>query len=825
MNHWPTLKHYDQEHLVKIALPLGGIGTGTISLGGRGDFRNCEIEDHPAKGSFGIAPFFCIQAQEDGGQPFAKALEGPLPEECYEGSSGVRDIVFHGAPRFKHACFDTAYPFGEVRLFESKAPVDVTLQAFNPLVPTDTDASGFPVAILRYNVKNKLGKALDVSVCGIVTNTIGKSDNAPVRKNSFSSGEGHKGLVGIEMTSDSDCGDPSDGEVVLAAMAHERVSYRTKWINKGWGMSFLDFWDDFSEDGMLDEREGTGPSPMASLCVRKSIPANGEEFFTFIIAWRFPNRRTWTPLKPEQRVGIDPKHDPDNIGNYYATRFPTAWAAAEEVVTRLPELEQRTIDFVSAFLQSPVPDVVKEAALFNVSTLRTQTAFRTADGNFFGWEGCNDSTGSCLGSCTHVWNYEQTTAFLFGSLARNMRETEFLHATHDTGFMSFRVNLPLERAKNGSLAAADGQLGCIMKVYRDWKLCGDDAFLKKLWSKVKTALEFCWVDKGWDGNKDGVIEGCQHNTMDVEYYGPNGQMQGWYLGALKCAELMADAMGDTAFAETCRDLGAKGSAYMDGTLFNGEYYEQVIIPPMSEDNIYPGLRYKYGTSDFVHPDVQLDKACLVDQLVGIYFARILGLPELLDREHVKTTLQSIYRYNRRVGFHDHFNDMRSFVAGDESALLMASYPHGDRPKFPFPYFSEVMTGFEYTAAVGMLYEGMEAEGLQVISDIRARYDGKKRSPFDEAECGHHYARAMAAWSAYLALSEFHYDGCTGEMALTGKNGVWFWSTGNAYGTCAVLDGMVRFHLLEGSVKLNTLHVGDKTFKVNETLSGRSTLRL
>ena len=106
--------------------------------------------------------------------------------------------------------------------------------------------------------------------------------------------------------------------------------------------------------------------------------------------------------------------------------------------------------------------------------------------------------------------------------------------------------------------------------------------------------------------------------------------------------------------------------------------------------------------------------------------------------------------------------MRSYVLGDESGLLMADYPR-DRPKTPFPYFNEVMTGFEYTAAVGMLQEGMEAEGLRCIEAIRARYDGRKRSPFDEAECGHHYARAMASWALIVAATGFDYDGMTGAL--------------------------------------------------------------
>ena len=128
--------------------------------------------------------------------------------------------------------------------------------------------------------------------------------------------------------------------------------------------------------------------------------------------------------------------------------------------------------------------------------------------------------------------------------------------------------------------------------------------------------------------------------------------------------------------------------------------------------------------------------------------------------------------------------MRSFTAGPETALLMAAYPAA-RPAIPFPYFTEVMTGFEYTAAVGMLYEGQTRAGLTCIANIRARYDGRKRSPFNEAECGHHYARAMASWAAVLALTGFHYSAVEKRMLFAAREGTHFWSTGYAWGQCRI----------------------------------------
>jgi hypothetical protein len=474
-------------------------------------------------------------------------------------------------------------------------------------------------------------------------------------------------------------------------------------------------------------------------------------------------------------------------------------------------LEDKTLRFVRAFCQSDLPGVVKEAALFNLSTLRSQTCFRTEDGRFYGFEGCSNRGGCCHGSCTHVWNYEHATALLFGGLSRMMREVEFGQATNDEGMMSFRVNLPLERAKEFGKAAADGQMGCIMKMYRDWQLSGDDAMLKTLWPHVKKAVEFCWIPGGWDADKDGVMEGCQHNTMDVEYYGPNPQMGIWYLGALRAAEEMARSVGDNEFAATCRDLFERGSKWTDANLFNGEYYEHQIRPPTDEAQIAAPLLVGMGAKNPTKPDYQLGKGCLVDQLVGQYTAHVCGLGYLVDREHVRTTLRSIMKYNYRENLYGHFNCMRSFALGDESVLLMASYPK-ERPNNPFPYFTEVMTGFEYAAAVGMLYEGQMKEGLACIENIRDRYDGRKRSPFDEAECGHHYARAMASWAAVLALTGFHYSGVEKSMTLVPKEGTHFWSNGYAWGTCRIKKagrGMgVELSVLHGQLTLTKFSMPD-----------------
>jgi non-lysosomal glucosylceramidase len=806
---WPVLKTYDENHLARIALPLGGIGTGSVSLGGRGDLRDWEIVNRPAKGfvpgpRWAGAPFFALWAKAPGSQPSARVLEGPLDSSLYEGASGSI-ATNHGLPRFARNTFAAAYPFGQVMLSDPQMPVNVRIEAFNPLVPTDTDASGWPVAVLRYRLHNQTQKRLSISLCASLPNFVGNDGHGSHARQNRNRFRRSKELCGLFM--DSQGVDPQAeqwGSMALATTATSDLSYRTAWLKAGWGTSTLDFWDDFSADGRLENRRSDGEDmPIASLCVSTTLAPGAEKSITFIIAWHFPNRKSWTP-----REGSCCDEE-NTIGNFYTTQARDAWHAARRFTAQLKPLEAQTLRFVSAFCQSDLPAEVKEAALFNLSTLRTQTSFRTPDGRFYGFEGCSDDTGCCLGSCTHVWNYEQSTAFLFGALASSQREVEFCHALRADGMMNFRVYLPLERALDFDKAAADGQMGCIAKAYRDWQLSGADALLYQWLPGVKKALEFCWIEGGWDADQDGVMEGCQHNTMDVEYYGPNPQMGFWYLCALRAAEEMCRHAGDEDFANRCRTLFDSGSRYLDEQLFNGDYYEHEIRAPKSSTDVAESLRLGAGAADLTKPDYQLGAGCLVDQLIGQVLAHVCGLGYLSKRSHVRQTLKSIWKYNRRAPLGPHFNCLRTYALGDENALLMASYPK-ERPQNPFPYFTEVMTGFEYAAAVGMLYEGQTKNGLTAIADIRARYDGHKRSPFDEAECGHHYARAMLAWGAVLALTGFHYSGVTQCMRFAAAEGTHFWASGYAWGTCVIKgskEQQVELKVLHGQLALRRFELG------------------
>jgi uncharacterized protein (DUF608 family) len=804
-----------------IAFPLGGIGTGTISLGGRGQLRDFEIFNQPDKGNTPDYCFPAIWAQLEGEKSVARVLEARL-EPPYEGESGLGSNNVPGLPRLPSATFTGAYPFARIVFQDERLPVRVRLEAFNPLVPLDVEASGLPVAILRYSLQNPAATPVKVGVALSLQNPVGKEGKQAV----FREDEGVAGLfMDNPMLATTD---PRKGSMLLGVLGApaSSISCLRGWKRAQWWDGALTFWDDFTADGALSS-DAPALNPVGSIAVTQSIPAGGEASVTFLLAWHFPNRT------PERCGWAAPEGEEKTlVGNYYSQRFADAWEVAQHVARELTSLEARTRRFAATVESSTLPPAALDAALSNLATLRTNTAFRTADGEFHGFEGCNDHSGCCHGSCTHVWNYEQATAFVFPSLARSIRESEFLRNTDESGLMGFRSYLP-DGKKIWDRAAADGQMGCLMKLYRDWQLSGDTEWLKRLWPQAKRALEFAWIKNGWDGDRDGVAEGVQHNTYDVEFYGPNPLCGVWYLGALRAGEEMARALGDGDSAQEYRRLFENGRKWFDANLFNGEYYIQKVMGRADEE-VAPGLRVGMGSANPGAPDYQMGEACLLDQLLGQYMARVAGLGDLLEPEHVRKTLQSIFRYNYRPNLSEHEAVQRTYALNDDGGVLVATYPFGKRPEIPFPYFAEVWTGLEYQFAAHLIFEGLHEEALTVVETARRRHDGERRNPWNEPECGHHYARAMSSWALLVALNGFHYSGVERKLTLSpytrGSSFRSFWTIPSGWGsfsqTLAPAGQRVEIQALEGSMAVASLVLGGNgkaTFRKVSAKLGSETL--
>ncbi len=438
---------------------------------------------------------------------------------------------------------------------------------------------------------------------------------------------------------------------------------------------------------------------------------------TFLVTWYFPNR--------------------DDRDRMYANWFDGALGAAQYVAEHVERLRGDTHRFRDTYFDTTLPYWLAARLAMPVANLATETVQWWESGRFWAWEG----VCCCPGTCTHVWNYEHAMARLFPELSRSNRLMQDLEPAagfdEKTGLVGFRSN----RAY-----AADGQCGTVLKVYREHLMSADTDFLKKAWPATKKAMEFAITR---DANADGLIEDAQHNTFDINFIGPNTFVGSLYLGALRAAEAMARLMDDREAADRYRRIFESGSRLTMRRLFNGEYFVQ-IVPDGAPD------RFQYG------------KGCLSDQMFGQGWAHQVGLGYLYPREAVRSALKAVYKYNwtSDVGpYNARHRPERWFARAGDAGLFTCTWPGGGRPKEPVRYRDEVWTGIEYQAAGHMLWEGLVDEALAIVRGIHERYDGTHHNPWNEVECGDHYARALASWGCLIGLEGFEYDGPAGRIGF------------------------------------------------------------
>lgn len=786
---------YEKEQLDQISFPLGGIGTGCIGLAGNGRLKDFEIYNRPNKRSINGFSGFVVKAEQGGKLLDARALCGPAalpltgerPQGVNSGHIGYGfgpvDKTLAGWPHFAEAVFEGTFPVARLTFTERKFPGRVSMTAFNPFIPMNEEDSSLPAAFFSFTVENEGTEEIDYTVCGFWGSPfpVGASQSC----HSLAEGIHCVTISGKEESDRMKCGD-----VTLAADG-AAVSWQEYWYRGGWQDGVEMFWEEFQQPGGFRNRhyeEARAPlqtaADTACLASRVTVEPGGKKSLHFLVSWNFPELYNYWNPEPGEKTWWK---------NYYATRFADSCASARYAMKNWERLEQETVLFTETLHGSTLPPEVLDAVSANLSVLKSPTVLRLTDGTFYGFEGCLENEGSCEGSCTHVWNYAYALPFLFPRLERSMREADYRYNQHEDGRMSFRLQLPLGRERWGFLSCVDGQMGGVIKTYRDWKFSGDDAFLRRLWPGVRRSLAYAWSGENpnrWDRDKTGVIRGRQHHTLDMELFGPNSWLTGFYLAALKAAAEMAAYLGETQDAALYRELFEKGKAWTDAHLFNGRFYGQRVdlgdAGQLAEEK--EELAEAYWNRETGELKYQIGEGCMIDQVVAGWHAALCGLGEIFDPDQEKTALSYLYRYNFKQ-MCDVQNLWRNFAVDEEKGLLICTWPDGKKPKIPLTYSTECMTGFEYQAACHMLMQGLEKEGLSIVKAIRERYDGKKRNPWNEMECGSNYARSMASYSLLPALSGFRYDAVKESIGFAPR---WktedfrcFWSMADAWGNVCV----------------------------------------
>jgi uncharacterized protein (DUF608 family) len=818
---------YKGEFLNRVAFPIGGLGAGMYCMEGTGAISHMSLRHRPEvfnePGIFGA-----ISVK---GIPFgAKVLEGPVPDwkkfgrpDAGNGSMGS----IYGLPRFRSVEFQTQFPFGIITLADKDIPLAITIQGWSPFTPGDEDNSSMPVGALEYSFTNKSTKTLE-SVF---------SFNA----RNFMAIEDEKGAIkkidnGFVLSCNAAKEKPwTQGDFAIYTDQPGTIVDHC-WFRGGWFDPLTITWETIRSGNVKEVPPAEEGAPGASLYVPFTLRPGEVKKIKLMTAWYVPNSNVRSgddaPANEVNNVPAGQCFSSDALGDsiadasyiagnykpWYSNRFKNIGEVAGYWLQQYDNLKKKSWQFKEAFYASTLPPEVIEAAAANLTILKSPTVMRQYDGRLWNYEGCGDNGGCCDGSCTHVWNYAQAIPHLFPALERSLRHTEFCESQNAEGHQAFRSALPIRPLKHDFYAAADGQLGGIMKVNREWRISGDNAWLEKIFPLVKTSMDYCI--QNWDPRHKGIVEEPHHNTYDIEFWGPDALCTSFYLGALNAFVQMGTFLKqDVSLYKT---LFAKGKQFIESELYNGEYFYQKIqvsgltatspveLAKKSGDTNYStealalmekeGPKYQYGTG------------CLSDGVLGAWIAAMCFVEPPLDAAKTRSHLTAVHKYNLKENLSEHANPQRpSYAFGEEGGLLLCSWPRGGKLSLPFVYSDEVWTGIEYQVASHLMLMGKVKEGLDIVQTCRKRYDGKARNPFNEYECGHWYARALSSYGLLQGLTGVQYDAVDKTLYIDSKIGNFtsFISTEKGFGTVSLVNGKPSLKVYSGSIQVDKVMISGK----------------
>ncbi|HCC69818.1 MAG TPA: hypothetical protein DEQ09_01490, partial [Bacteroidales bacterium] len=757
------------EDLKYIGMPVGGIACGQLYLGGDGRLwlwdifkSNYSREDVRALGLklnlMTMNGHYTEPVLADGGiystRNGADVDQGFIIRINTKEGTEIRSLDRHGFPGVE---FRGEWPLGRIKYCDQNFPLDIHMEAFSPFIPLDPKNSALPATVILFRIKNNSNEEVGATILGWLQNATCPYDNESElgeRKNNLISREG---LTTLYCDIVPSAGKGLDTHHGYGSMALSLISEKNNSVignpdansDKPGDEFFEIFHPGASKSKKLNRK-------LVGSIGKKIVLGPGEqETLTFLLTWYFPLH--------QQKDGVMARLKGfSDLNRHYKDWFTDAYDVALYIKSNYDYLVGNTVKWNKTWYNSTLPYWFLDRTMIPTDALATQTVHWFDNGRFWGWEGVE----SCAGTCTHVWNYAQALARLFPGLERDIRKRVDYGIAFDsiTGAIGYRGEINMT-------PAIDGHAGVIIRTWREHTMTTDNKFLEELWPDVKKAAK--WLISN-DPNSNGMIEGAQKNTLDASWYGPNAWISSVYCAALKAAEQMAIRVEDLSFADSCGFIADRGYKNIPHSLFNGEYF---IHKPPDYNNI------------------NSNNGCHIDQVLGQSWAIQTGLPRVLPEEVTRQALNSIWKYNSAPDAgtyavnHKAIKGHRVYASEGEAGLIMATWPYGGDsladPRMNEKiedfetwlgaggYFDECMTGFEYQVAAHMIYEGepdskMVRNGLAVTRAIHDRYSPEKRNPYNEIECGDHYARAMAAFGVYLAACGFKYNGPEGTLGFDPK---------------------------------------------------------
>ncbi len=726
-----------KNELQYIGMPVGGITTGTVYLGGDGRLWLWDIFNDNREG---------VQPKEvewdsdvlgggkkvrsrDGASYVKPAKNGGEVEQgfAFKITVGTKTMIKKmEASDWDEIIFEATYPMAKIHYIDKLLPLEITADVYSPFVPLDDKNSSIPATIYSFHFKNKTSESINISVLGWLENKVclTSAKQTDTRCNTVIEGK----FAGVE-------GSIKNKEIIqkqaadLGTMGIAALTGNAK-IQTDFSLPVTE--KSFLVSNIVPVEKNPDEKLLAAITITLMVKPRSEKKAHFVIGWHFPHLTLDAVIKDKGR----------NYNNW----FKSSKEVLQYVNDNFDNLSSASNLWKETWYNSTFPWWFLERTFVNTSTLATTTAHRFETGRFYAWEG----VGCCQGTCTHVWQYAQAMGRIFPSIEKNTRE----HV--DLGLSLQPDGMIWYRGECAKSPAIDGQAGTILRILREHQMSADDRFLKKNWEKIKTAVQFVITQ---DRNKDGMEDTPLENTLDAVWDGEISWLVGLCIAAVKAGEVMAKEMNDEEFAAICGEYVAKGRKNMETELFNGEYF-------IHRPDAIKG-RKNLGSYNTSH----------IDQVFGQSWAHQVGMGRILDKDKTVSALRALWKYNFTPDVGPYIKihkGGRPYALAGEGGMIMNTNPknedrpYGESQTWQLGYFHECMSGFEHQVASHMMAEGLTDEAMILTRMIHDRYHAAKRNPFNEIECSDHYARAMASYGTFITACGFEYHGPKGYIKFAPK---------------------------------------------------------
>jgi len=742
-------------------------------------------------------------------------------------------------------------------VYENVFQAELTCEQFSPIWAHNYQESSYPVAVFQWRAHNPTDQPITLSIMLTWQNMVGwftnalkspevqlRDDGSPFYDYQPRLGEsvgnynrltGDEQRIGVVMGREA--GDnvvdsplptphsplPAEGSGQWSIATYldpnlQEVFYNTRWNPKGDG---ADLWETFAEDGSLTDLDDDtsaveGEQIGAAIAVRFTLQPGQTRQIPFVLTWDFPVTEFAQGIEYFRRYT-----------DFFGRNGQNAWAIARTALKHHQTWREKIQAWQQPTLErGDLPDWFK-LALFN-------ELYNLTDGGTL-WSAADerDPVGqfAVLECIDYRW-YESLDVRLYGSFALLMLFPKLekavirafaraIPASDDRtrvigyyttigsespaairkipGATPHDLGAPNEHVweKTNYTSYQDCNLwkdlpsDLVLQVYRDYLLTGatDVEFLAECWEAIVQTLTYL---KTFDLDGDGIPEnsGAPDQTFDDwKLQGVSAYCGGLWIAALEAAiaigRILEEAEGRGQEAEGQREQGEvhpssfilrcqswldQSRAVYQETLWNGQYYR-------IDSN---------SGSDVV----------MADQLCGQFYARLLGLPDVVPDECAKTALQTVYdacfvKFNEYLASGalsaQTFTSVQEARAAEEageaedtgktelktqnSKLKTPTYtPHAsigaangvrpngapENPNATHPL--EVWTGINFGLAAFLAQMSMTAEAMQITEAVVQQiYDNglQFRTPEAITASGTfracHYLRATAIWAIYREL--------------------------------------------------------------------------